>query len=188
MVFDAKQICHVNLSLELHIVINNGLPNILICFSNLRTSNILLTKCQLHFSSSLGQNLAVFLEYISFLKLCVQYVRKFSGFYLQNICRTLTFLSVSTLPTLVQAITIPHMCYSNSLLTGFLTSLSALLEPYLNIGARVILFKPKLYHIFSLLKKLQWLYISLSIKAKVLTMVFRPLPSCPLSLHLLLLL
>lgn len=150
----------------LYIVTNNCL--LILSFSNLSASKKLLTKCQFHFSSSLGQNLAVFLEYTSCLIFCVQYTRKFFGFYLQNICRTLTFLSISTLSSLVQAITISHMGYCNSLLTGFLTSSSVLLKSHLKIGARVILFKPNLYHVFPLLRMLQWLYISFGIKPKSL--------------------
>lgn len=105
-------------------------------------------------------------------------IRKFSWFYLQNICRTLTCLSNSTLSTLVQAIIITHMGYCSSLLTDFLTFSSALLESYHNIAARVI----------SSISYIKSSLFSNCSKGCVSYLSYRPRPAWSLSWHLLLLL
>lgn len=107
--------------------------------------------------------------YLIFHTLCP--IRKISLFYLENICRTLTFLSTPTWLTLVQAIIIAQMGDCNRLLTDLLTFSFALLASYLKIAARGILFKHKLYQVFSLLKMFQRLYILLVINAKVFIVV-----------------
>ena len=121
-----------------HTVVNDCLLNISNKHLRLKClKHTLLTKWKVLFSSCLGQNLAVILEYTSFLIPHVQSISKFLGLlHLQHICRTLGTFH-----------THHHFCFCSShhfpwrLLKSppvlFWTFIFHF-EVYLNIAARVI--------------------------------------------------
>lgn len=82
-------------------------------------------------------------------------------------------LSPPPLTTLIQTTIILLWIYCNSLLTGLISTF-ALLESILNLEAKVMSVKVYAYHLTSLLKTLQWHYVSFREKS-VFTVVSKAL-------------
>ena len=111
------------------------------------------------------------------LKMChhVKHIQQVSYRNIRELRLIRQYLTSDAIKTLVQAMVISHLDYSNSLLYGISANLLDTLQRVQNAAARLVLGIPKFDHITEGLKRLHWLPVRYRITYKIAVITYKVL-------------
>ena len=123
--------------------------------------------------SSMARNLGLILDDGLPCAPSITAVARSCRFALYNIHRIRSLLKKEATQTLVQALVISRLEYSNSLLAGLSASVTKPLQCTQNAAARLVYNLHKLSHVTRLLRDLHWLPVAARIQFQMMVLVFK---------------